>query len=147
MSAAPPDLEVVENVVGLRIFAAIIDIVVLILLGAVLSTLAGEQDQDGGFTSSLNGWVFWLYVALCFAYFTLFELISGQSLGKKAMGLRVVSVGGGLTPRQALVRSLFRVIDGLPFVVPYLLGAVILVSTRKHQRLGDMAAGTLVVRA
>jgi uncharacterized RDD family membrane protein YckC len=147
VSAAPPNPEVVENVFGLRAIAATIDIVVLILLGGVLSTLAGEQNEDGGFTSGLNGWVFWLYIALCFAYFSLFETISGQSLGKKAMGLRVVSLSGVLTPRQALVRSLFRVVDGLPFLVPYLVGAVVSVSNQRHQRVGDMAAGTLVIRA
>ena len=77
----------------------------------------------------------------------LFEVLrNGQTPGKSVMGLRVVS--DDATPigwNDSLVRNLLRVVDFLPF--GYGAGLVSIVSTRRFQRLGDLAAGTLVVHA
>jgi uncharacterized RDD family membrane protein YckC len=137
---------VAENVLGIRMVAGLIDVIVLIVLAAVLSTFFGEQTDDGGFTSSLNGWVFWLYIVLCFAYFFVLENATGQTLGKRVMGIKVVAVDGLLTPQKVATRTLLRVVDGFPWFLPYLVGTVIAATSSKHQRIGDMAAKTLVVR-
>lgn len=73
------------------------------------------------------------------------ELLSGGwTVGKRAMGLRVVSADGGLlTSRALIVRNSLRVVDMLPF--PYGIGLVSAVWSSKGQRVGDMAAGTAVV--
>ena len=73
------------------------------------------------------------------------ERVWAATLGKLIMGLTVVKVGGGLYGwKSVLLRNIFRIIDGLPIF--YLLGFISVVATPKNQRLGDFAAGTLVVR-
>jgi len=81
-----------------------------------------------------------------FAYFTLSEAMSnGRSIGKRKMGLRVVGEDGlPLGGRASLVRNLLRAVDILPG--SYLVGLVALLASRSGQRLGDLAAGTVVVR-
>ncbi len=79
-------------------------------------------------------------------YFVLWELLwDGQTPGKRLLGLRVVhSDGTRLTLTACLVRNLLRPVDFLPF--GYGIGLLVLVVTDRSQRLGDLAAGTVVVR-
>ncbi len=68
----------------------------------------------------------------------------GQTLGKKVMRLRVVDERGlRLTFAQITLRNLLRFVDALPFA--YLVGGLTALFNRRAQRLGDLAAGTLVV--
>jgi uncharacterized RDD family membrane protein YckC len=78
------------------------------------------------------------------AYFIAAEQVSGgRSVGKWLIGLRVVSDGGAvLSARASVVRSLLRLVDELP--ASYLLGFVVMLASKRHQRLGDLAAGTVV---
>ncbi len=70
----------------------------------------------------------------------------GQTVGKRLLRLRVVDAAGmRLEPSQVIVRNLMRFIDGLP--VLYLLGGITCLLSRHRQRLGDLAAGTAVIRA
>jgi uncharacterized RDD family membrane protein YckC len=70
--------------------------------------------------------------------------LSGQTYGKRLCRIRVVdSHGFPLTFQQVLLRSILRVIDMLPAF--YLVGMVSCMVTRKFQRLGDIAAGTIVI--
>ena len=69
----------------------------------------------------------------------------GQTVGKRVMKLRVVDDRGlGLRPGQVVIRNLLRVVDSLPLF--YLIGGMCMVFSRHCQRLGDLAAGTVVVR-
>ncbi len=69
----------------------------------------------------------------------------GQTLGKRIMGLRVVDEKGlNLRPSQVVMRNIFRLVDMLPAL--FLVGGTAAVLSRRCQRLGDLAAGTLVVR-
>ena len=82
--------------------------------------------------------------ALEWLYPVFFELRNGQTPGKKAMGLRVVHGNG--TPvgwSASLIRNLLRAADFLPFL--YGFGLASMLTTRSFQRLGDLAADTLVV--
>jgi uncharacterized RDD family membrane protein YckC len=74
----------------------------------------------------------------------LFDVLdSGRGPGKRAMGLRVVTTRGGpVSFRASVIRNLLRLVDFLPF--GYLLGITSVVSTEAGQRLGDIAAGTVV---
>jgi uncharacterized RDD family membrane protein YckC len=86
------------------------------------------------------------YFALTWGYGAGCEaLFNGQTLGKRVMGIRVVSDRGvPITGAQAVLRNLVGVVDGaVPFW--FLLGLSSMVLTRKFQRLGDLAAGTMVV--
>jgi uncharacterized RDD family membrane protein YckC len=69
----------------------------------------------------------------------------GQTVGKRLLRLRVVDASGlRLEPAQVIVRNLMRFIDALPAL--YLVGGIACVVSRRRQRLGDLAAGTVVIR-
>ncbi|MEO8029845.1 MAG: stage II sporulation protein M [Gemmatimonadota bacterium] len=91
-----------------------------------------------------------VYVAVIFAsvwgYFALFEgLRGGQTPGKRWVGIRVVmDTGHPVTLPAAILRNLLRVADILPG--PYFVGAVMVGIHPKARRLGDLVAGTIVVR-
>jgi uncharacterized RDD family membrane protein YckC len=108
--------------------------------------LWSDLDQlslDGGLLIALyvllNFLLFW-------AYFIGFELRwNGQTPGKRLAGLRVVRLDGAPAGvLEIVVRNLVRLVDLLPFF--YALGAVVVLSNRHSRRLGDFAAGTLVIR-
>lgn len=89
-----------------------------------------------------------LYLALMFlldwAYSIVFEALWGQTLGKRALGLRVVARDGAPVGWSAAVaRNLLRVVDMLPF--GYALGLLSSLFDPHGRRLGDLVAGTLVV--
>jgi uncharacterized RDD family membrane protein YckC len=88
-----------------------------------------------------------LYFSLNIAYAILLEWFwDGKTLGKKLCGLRVVDAEGlKLTFPQVVMRNLMRSIDIIPMF--FLTGGVACLLTRKYQRLGDLAAQTVVVRA
>lgn len=83
-------------------------------------------------------------LAIYFLYHYVVELaMRGQTPGKRMAGVRIVTRAGG-TPGAGpvLVRNVFRLIDSLPF---YGVGLIATMATREHVRIGDMAAGTLLV--
>lgn len=93
-----------------------------------------------------EGLLMLLFFVLNFLYFMVTEWrFAGQTFGKRLLGLRVVdSRARRLRGSQVVVRNLFRVIDMFP--VFYAVGGVASLLHPRFQRLGDMAAGTLVVR-
>ena len=77
-------------------------------------------------------------------YPVLFELQSGATPGKKAMGICVIQDNGTpVTPAASVIRNLLRAVDFLPLF--YGIGLVSMLINRDFKRLGDLAAGTLVV--
>ncbi|MGH2609401.1 MAG: RDD family protein [Tepidiformaceae bacterium] len=94
---------------------------------------------------NLEGVWFLIWLAAALAYYILLEAVSGQTLGKRVMNLRVVSADG--TPPslgQVVGRNLLRPIDAFP--VFYLVGFIVAAVDGEGRRLGDMAAGTRVAR-
>ena len=85
------------------------------------------------------------YFVLEWGYPIAFELArNGATPGKQAMGLQVVMDSGlPVTPAASIVRNLLRAADFLPFL--YAFGAIALLLRPDFKRLGDLAAGTLVV--
>jgi uncharacterized RDD family membrane protein YckC len=79
-------------------------------------------------------------------YFVALEVATGgRSLGKRVVGLRVVRDGGlPLGVRESLVRNLLRTVDALP--ANYLVGLAAMLLSPEGKRLGDVAAGTVVIR-
>jgi uncharacterized RDD family membrane protein YckC len=122
-----------------RALAYLIDMVVVIaILWAVVIALGLLAGWGGiGLFLVLRFFLTWGYGGVCEA------LANGQTLGKKAMGIRVVTDAGlPIDGVRATLRNILRDADLL------LLGAVAAVSmfaTRRFQRLGDLAAGTMVV--
>ncbi len=93
-----------------------------------------------------EGLLMLLTVVFHFGYGMLMEwFFRGQTLGKRLLGIRVVDVQGlRLAFSQVLIRNLFRVVDILPGF--YLVGGVAMLLNGRYQRLGDLAANTIVVR-
>jgi len=88
---------------------------------------------------------FYIYIFLALSYYVVMENVWAATLGKMIMRLMVVKRGGGMYGwKSVLLRNTLRTIDGLPIF--YLVGFVFVAATPKNQRLGDFAAGTLVVR-
>lgn len=87
-----------------------------------------------------------LYFVLSIGYFILTEMAwRGQTIGKKMLRLRVLDANGlKLQPSQLIVRNLLRFVDSLPIL--YFLGGVCALFNVHSKRLGDLAAGTVVVR-
>ncbi len=110
----------------------------------VLGLLAGVPEW-------LAGLGLGVVILLCFVwvwgYFVYFEgLRDGQTPGKKWMGIRVVHDGGyPLTVRGAAVRNLLRLVDAQPGL-SWLVGGAVMMVHPQTKRLGDLAAGTVVVR-
>jgi uncharacterized RDD family membrane protein YckC len=127
---------------GSRFIAGTIDLtlefVLLALAGLVAFLLVG-----GGIGVALFAMASF---ATFYLYNVLFELLaSGRTPGKRITHLRVVREEGTPVDLPAsTIRNLLRLIDWLPFA--YLIGLVMIVITRRNQRLGDLAAGTLVIR-
>jgi uncharacterized RDD family membrane protein YckC len=128
---------------GTRIVAALIDAVAMMVLLYLLALLTG-QTTEGGF--ELTGAPFLFGVLLSFLYYIVLEAKLGATLGKMAVGLRVLQEGGGAIEwKDSVVRNILRIVDGLPAL--YLLGAIVAWASPRRQRIGDRVAGTMVVRA
>lgn len=125
-----------------RSIGGTLDIIFQLLL-TVLAALVMLALIGGGIGEAL---FFMAFFAIVFLYHILFELLgSGRTPGKRLTHLRVVRENGASVDLPAsAIRTLMRLIDFLPNV--YLVGLFSIVVTRKNQRLGDLAAGTLVIR-
>src|SRR5256885_16401056 len=132
---------------GNRGFAAVLDFaIVLVIVVAMLFALGLLAGLTSDAFASL-GAVLIFSVALIAAYFVLLEwLWNGQTIGKRWFGLRVITEDGSPAPFTAvLVRNLMRAVDFLPAL--YGIGVFVIIVSPRSQRLGDLAAGTFVVRA
>lgn len=140
-------LEVVLAGAGSRALAAVADAMIQAAT-LIAVTIAAIQGPGIGLDSALAAAAIAavLSFALFFFYYVGFETLwSGRTPGKKLLGLRVVTVEGRPpTFRTSMIRNLIRIVDFLPFA--YGVAIVSIIATRHNQRLGDLAAGTLVVR-
>jgi uncharacterized RDD family membrane protein YckC len=152
ISVATPEgvtLEATLAGVGSRLAAGVIDQIlrwIVIIAAIVLMEVLGEGSMDDT-TSGLAVAALLVVVFLVqFAYDVLFETLgSGRTPGKRWTGLRVVKLGGAPVGFLAsALRNLLRIIDALPGF--YLVGILSVMFTKNNQRLGDLAAGTVVIR-
>jgi uncharacterized RDD family membrane protein YckC len=129
--------------IGSRILAQVLDVMLIIAVLVGVGTLAA-------FVSALesniaNGIIMMSSFLVPFLYFILFEwLWNGQTIGKKAAGLRVrMDDGTPVTFTAALTRNLIRPADFLPGV--YFAGLITIFMNPKSQQLGDLVAKTVVI--
>src|SRR6266700_2052739 len=120
--------------VGPRFLAALID---SLIIGAVTGLLSLPfRDSPGTWGGAIG--------LLAILYFIVMEATQGATLGKMALGLRVVKTDGSpISWRESIISNLLRIVDGLFF---YLVGAILIWNSPLRQRLGDRAADTVVVR-
>lgn len=134
------------GVLGRRVIAALIDIGVLFCLFLALALVMGEATlAQGTVSANLQGGEVYLYVGLVLSYFFAFEATLAQTIGKRLLKLRVVRLDGTRArPTAIAIRTLLRLLDWLP--VFNLVGFICMLATRRHQRIGDLLAKTIVVR-
>jgi len=130
--------------VGTRLMAQLIDWAILIAVvigGMAVLSLAATVTDVIAVTASV------IFVAvLPFAYFLVQEARTGATVGKRALGIRVVTdEGAPIGWRESAIRNLVRLIDFLPAL--YLLGGTVAIASSRSKRLGDLAAGTVAIRA
>ena len=151
VSATPEgvSLSIVLAGLGSRFVAYLIDFLIQIAVFIIFIVAINAAFSGGDKTSELviSGAIT-LFAFLDFiGYFVVFEMLtSGRSIGKRANGLRVVRGDGGPVGFwSSALRNVIRLIDMIPFP-SYLVGSVLILSTTRNQRLGDLAGGTVVVR-
>jgi uncharacterized RDD family membrane protein YckC len=144
--------------IGSRFIGCLIDTTIIIVALIVLDTLLGLLlDRTNERVSALSDEISWLggllialFVILQFAvfwgYYILFELVwNGQTPGKRATKIRVLRTDGNPAgPLEIIIREIVRIVDFLP--AGYGLGLIVMFFNRQARRLGDYAAGTIVVK-
>lgn len=133
---------------GSRLVAQILDnllaipltLIAILLYGAVASVFVTSSEGAGFANAGAEFFAGFVY----FGYFFVAEAVTGgKTPGKSAMGLRVIRVDGSAADFGALaVRNVIRVVD----VVVVLIGIVVMFFQPQTRRLGDLGAGTIVVR-
>jgi uncharacterized RDD family membrane protein YckC len=131
---------------GERIVARLIDLAIFVLI-LILGMFVG--DMANWFTNSGISTVIVviIYASLFVFYDLIFEIfMNGQSVGKRIMKIKVISLDGG-QPRvgQYFMRWLFRIVDFL-LTWPGLVALIAAAVNEKTQRVGDMVAGTILIR-
>ena len=139
--------------IGSRFLAAIVDTILILLLQAIVnipvlllvSLLLGSMDDESVVLLTSVALLSLVAFAFFWGYYIFFEIFwNGQSPGKRLVGLRVIRTDGTpITLVESIVRNLIRLIDFLP--VYYGIGIVTMFINQQSRRLGDLAAGTLVV--
>jgi uncharacterized RDD family membrane protein YckC len=127
-----------------RMLAFAVDFAAIAAAGALIARLVAPLQLFSA--DAARSAVTILYFAVSLLYGILAEWFwRGQTVGKRLLGLRVVEASGlRLRPSQIIVRNLLRFADLLPGL--YLVGGVCCVLSSRRQRLGDIAAGTIVIR-
>jgi uncharacterized RDD family membrane protein YckC len=138
------ELELVLAGLASRFIAELFDALILgavLVAMVILAALAGGGAGALILVVALGG-----FLLITVVYHVAFEVLArGRTPGKRWAGLRVVLEGGGpVDLRASLVRNLIRLIEGLALL--YVPAIIAVLATRRNQRLGDLAAGTLVIR-
>lgn len=128
--------------IGSRFLGALLDVALQAAVGFVGWVALAALFEGGVFTllASIGAFL------VLFGYDVAFEVLNGgRTPGKIAAGLRVVrDTGAPVTFVTSAIRNVLRLVDILP--VFYGVGMAAIFLTRRHQRLGDLAAGTVVIR-
>ena len=114
----------------------------VLIVGGIARELRGHRHRR----QVVGGVMLLAWFLMDWLYPVVFEAGKrGATPGKRVMGLRVVqTTGSPITFGQAMVRNFLRFIDGMPFFT-YCFGLTSCLATKRFQRLGDLAAGTVVI--
>lgn len=115
---------------------------------------SGGEGTLGQMMSEMPKWTLAILIVVVFllfsGYFIFFEwIMNGQTPGKRLMKLRVIREDGRpITLWEAIARNLLRIFDAVPgFVIPvYSIGLISIFASSRDQRIGDLFAGTVVIR-
>ena len=138
--------------IGSRFAAGFIDgifqVILMLFFVFLVFSLADVQipDPENLFGNTLTMVLLLIAFVIIYGYYIFFEAIwNGQTPGKRFMKLRVVAQNGSsVTFGKTIMRNIIRIVDSLPII--YAVGMIIVLLNKKNQRLGDMVAGTVVIR-
>lgn len=146
--------------VGIRFVAILIDLIIVALISVfftvpfavpssiTLANVTSTSAQTVSITTGSAAANSLITGIILLVYFTVLLGTYGQTVGKMAVKIKVVKEDGSkLSYIDAFVRTLLLYVDAFPYVVPFLLGAILIWTSDKKQRLGDRAARTIVVTA
>lgn len=121
-----------------RVIGYIVDVIIIGIVSGIIVGILEVIDSP----EWLQGLVAFI---LFYGYFTYMEATSGQTIGKRVVNTRVVRQSGApMTMADAAIRNILRIVDMLFFG---LVGLLLIMINSNKQRVGDMAAKTLVVNA
>jgi len=136
--------------IGSRFLAIALDTLIQVAVMCLVSVVLISLAIPFSFFFRATGlWAFaiilFVVFAIDFSYFALFEAAwNGQTPGKRWTHLRVIKdTGRPISPYDAVLRNLLRIVDWLPTL--YAAGIVTMIANRENKRLGDYAAGTVVI--
>jgi uncharacterized RDD family membrane protein YckC len=141
--------------VGIRFVALLIDIIILVIITSILLApfVASAISYDPSTGALMIGAAYYAILAIelviYLLYFMLLLGLYGQSVGMMLVRIKVVKEtdSSKISYGDALVRTILLLVDAVPYVVPFLLGAILIWTSDKKQRLGDRLAHTIVVKA
>jgi uncharacterized RDD family membrane protein YckC len=155
LSIETPELVAIEMPlagIGSRFIALLVDYLIWTAGALILAFLVALiLPAIHTFSRISSQWAVALVIFVVFlvnwGYFTLFEAFwNGRTPGKRVARIRVIQRSGrAIGLFESMARNLVRYIDQFPFPL-HVVGVISMFVTRQHQRLGDLAAGTLVVR-
>jgi uncharacterized RDD family membrane protein YckC len=149
------------NVVGKRVGAFVIDALIIWAVNAISwfaltknfggPCFGGGIEINGdcrGFEAGSGNRPIWLLLTFLVpvAYYWILQGLTGKTAGKAALGIKVVNAQGqppGIG--RAALRSILAIVDAFPYLIPYLVGFITALNSKRNQRVGDMAANTFVV--
>lgn len=152
-----------------RFFAWLIDLVVRLVYWYIVERFARSLFYDDMFGDGVQNYHIATIIGALpiFFYYALFEVFfNGQTIGKSAMKIRVASIEGYTpTVTQYLVRWVFRLVDmgfisilvlyggavyngwlSMVFIIPNIVAVIMVLNSKREQRLGDLASGTVVIK-
>lgn len=128
----------------IRLLAALVWIYLAAFVFYDLSIFSTMLEEDTA--NAAAAWVIFLPAAIVYFFYhpILETVMHGSTPGKRTTGVRLITLEG-FTPGigSILIRNIFRLIDGLPGV--YTVGLLVAIFTKNHVRIGDIAAGTVLV--
>jgi uncharacterized RDD family membrane protein YckC len=135
--------------IGSRFLAVALDMLIQAGAYIVLGLIVAFLSIDGLLPALGRQWgiavVIFLIFIVQFGYYATFESVwNGQTPGKRWTHLRVIQDSGRpITPFDAILRNMLRIVDYLPGL--YAIGIITILISRENKRVGDYAAGTVVV--
>jgi len=135
--------------IGSRFLAALVDTTIIVMLQLLVIGTSAFALRAAKLINELDAWAGAIMGLVAFAmfwgYYIFFEMLwNGQSPGKRWAGLRVIRTDGTpVTLAESIIRNLVRLIDFMP--IGYGIGIVVMFANDQARRLGDLAAGSMVV--
>lgn len=149
------------KVVGRRVAAWILDAIILGIISAIAwfaltksvgtgGCIGGGVEINGkcrGFVDGGNRGLWFVINGLAsIGILWVMQGLTGKTPGKAAMGIKTVKADGNPPGiGRAALRSILYIVDGFPYIIPYLLGFIVALTSSRNQRVGDMAASTFVI--